>query len=430
MPRDNSGTYTLPAGNPVAANTVIETAWANPTMSDLATTLTQSLDRSGRGTMLAALKLIDGTQSQPSLTFNAEASTGLYRAGTHDLRVSVGGADVIKFTDAGATLTAGITVSSGQLLVNSGTETLPSIAFSGDPNVGIWRPGVNMIAISTAGVERVRWTAPSGRTEMLLGLSTALNSLSNRGLLEISGTNESMLSLTAAGALCSYVQGHKTAGLRMGTQAALPILFLTNSVESGRFTPAAQAEFLVGTTTSSLTLAGRGIVEVNGTASSMLVLSKGAAQQGYLFTDGTAVELAALGTLPLRFATGATARAAIDNAGVFTYAGEEVGWRSLPANNRTANYTIAITDRGKHVRADNPTTLINCPGAVFAQGDAVTIVNNNTASSGTPITIGAVSGLTMRWTTNTGNRTLAFGGVCTVLFISPTTAIISGSGLS
>ena len=104
MPRNSSGTYTLPAGNPVAANTVIETAWANPTMNDLASGLTDSLDRYGRGTMLAAMKLSDGAQASPSLTFNSETSSGLYRANSHDIRFSVAGVDLLKMTDAGVAM--------------------------------------------------------------------------------------------------------------------------------------------------------------------------------------------------------------------------------------------------------------------------------------------------------------------------------------
>jgi len=35
MPRNSSGVYTLPAGNPVVTDTVIDVDWANPTMEDV-----------------------------------------------------------------------------------------------------------------------------------------------------------------------------------------------------------------------------------------------------------------------------------------------------------------------------------------------------------------------------------------------------------
>ena len=79
MPRNGSGVYTLPAGNPVVAFTTITTAWANPTMSDIGNELTNSLDRQGRGGMLAPFRIFDGTVSQPGLGFLNEVGLGLYR---------------------------------------------------------------------------------------------------------------------------------------------------------------------------------------------------------------------------------------------------------------------------------------------------------------------------------------------------------------
>lgn len=57
MSRDANGTYNLPAGNPVVSATKIRVAWANPTMSDIGAALTDSLSRSGKGGMAAALDM-------------------------------------------------------------------------------------------------------------------------------------------------------------------------------------------------------------------------------------------------------------------------------------------------------------------------------------------------------------------------------------
>jgi parallel beta-helix repeat protein len=57
MPRNGSGVYSLPAGNPVVSGTIIETAWANPTMSDIAQALTDSLPRNGAAPMVGPLVL-------------------------------------------------------------------------------------------------------------------------------------------------------------------------------------------------------------------------------------------------------------------------------------------------------------------------------------------------------------------------------------
>lgn len=57
MPRNSSGTYTLPAGNPVVTNTVISSTVQNNTTSDIATALTQSLASTGVTTPSANLPM-------------------------------------------------------------------------------------------------------------------------------------------------------------------------------------------------------------------------------------------------------------------------------------------------------------------------------------------------------------------------------------
>ena len=51
MSRNGSGTYNLPAGNPVVPATVISTTWANTTLNDIATALTGSVATDGQTTM-------------------------------------------------------------------------------------------------------------------------------------------------------------------------------------------------------------------------------------------------------------------------------------------------------------------------------------------------------------------------------------------
>lgn len=91
MPRDASGNYTLPAGNPVISGTVIESTWANPTMSDLGQAITDSLDRFGRGGMVAPFKFTDGSQAAPGIAWANEVGTGFYRQANADMRAVVTG---------------------------------------------------------------------------------------------------------------------------------------------------------------------------------------------------------------------------------------------------------------------------------------------------------------------------------------------------
>lgn len=88
MPRDGSGNYTLPAGNPVVTGTTVTSAWANTTMSDVAVQMNNVLTRDGLLGPVAAFKLVDGAVATPGLSFNSEAGLGLYRIGSNILGVA------------------------------------------------------------------------------------------------------------------------------------------------------------------------------------------------------------------------------------------------------------------------------------------------------------------------------------------------------
>ena len=57
MARNGSGTYNLPAGNPVATGTTISSTWANNTLGDMATALTGSIASDGQTTPSANLPM-------------------------------------------------------------------------------------------------------------------------------------------------------------------------------------------------------------------------------------------------------------------------------------------------------------------------------------------------------------------------------------
>jgi len=57
MSRNGSGIYSLPSGNPVVTGTTISSAWANTTLSDIATALTGSIASDGQTPMAGPLNL-------------------------------------------------------------------------------------------------------------------------------------------------------------------------------------------------------------------------------------------------------------------------------------------------------------------------------------------------------------------------------------
>ena len=130
MSRDGSGNYTLPAGvNPVTTGTTITSNWGNTTLEDVATAMTDSLSRSGNGGMLAPFRATDGTVSAPSMSFNSETNSGIYRAGTNDYRLAVNGVDKARITD-----TAGMAAFQ---VYNSTTSTWETLAMHDDISAGL-----------------------------------------------------------------------------------------------------------------------------------------------------------------------------------------------------------------------------------------------------------------------------------------------------
>jgi len=57
MSRNGSGTYSLPAGNPVVTGTTIASTWANNTMNDLAAAITGSIAADGQTPITGTLQM-------------------------------------------------------------------------------------------------------------------------------------------------------------------------------------------------------------------------------------------------------------------------------------------------------------------------------------------------------------------------------------
>jgi hypothetical protein len=100
--------------------------------------------------------------------------------------------------------------------------------------------------------------------------------------------------------------------------------------------------------------------------------------------------------------------------------------RSVPVNSQTTGYTLVATDAGKFISIT--TGGVTVPASIFSVGDTVTIYNNS--ASNQTITQGASATMYQVGTANTGNRTLAQRGLCTVFCVASNTFVIAGGGLS
>jgi hypothetical protein len=75
----------------VSPNTLIQASWANNTLNDVAAEITNSLARNGAGGMTGPFRATDGTVGTPSISFNSETASGVYRPAAGQIAVSIQG---------------------------------------------------------------------------------------------------------------------------------------------------------------------------------------------------------------------------------------------------------------------------------------------------------------------------------------------------
>ena len=144
MSRNGSGTYSLPAGNPVVSQTVISSTWANNTMNDIASALTGSVASDGQTPMTGPLNmnsnkianLANGTINGDAINYTQFNTPTFGGAVTCSSTLTVTGA-----TSLGSTLAVtGDTTMAGNLAVNgTGQVKLPNgttAQRSATPSVG------------------------------------------------------------------------------------------------------------------------------------------------------------------------------------------------------------------------------------------------------------------------------------------------------
>ena len=108
--------------------------------------------------------------------------------------------------------------------------------------------------------------------------------------------------------------------------------------------------------------------------------------------------------------------------------------RDIPQNSQSSDYTLALTDAGKqifHPSADTTARTFTIPsnGSVpFDDGTAVSIINQNAAGI---ITIAITTDvMRLAGVGTTGSRTLADNGIATIVKVTSTEWIISGTGVT
>lgn len=204
MPRNGSGSYGLPAGNPVVPSTVISSTWANTTLSDIGTALTQSIANDGQTTPVANLPMATFRHTNVG---NAVARTDYAAAGQVQDSVfhwltSIAGTD---------TITASITPSPGAyaagqtfrfVAAGANTTTTPTLNINGLGAKSITKNGTTALSagdIATGAIVQVIYDgtqfqllSPAGSIGEFASNSTTGTSLPNN-----TNTNATSISLTA-----------------------------------------------------------------------------------------------------------------------------------------------------------------------------------------------------------------------------------------
>lgn len=127
MARNASGTYSREV-NAYTDGAVIRADDHNTEHDDFGAEITDSLNRSGKGGMLAGLKLINGLVGTPAFYFASGTTTGMYLNAAGDLRIALTAADIARFTAALVRIETA-------LFVNGGIEG-SSLAVSGNAQCG------------------------------------------------------------------------------------------------------------------------------------------------------------------------------------------------------------------------------------------------------------------------------------------------------
>ena len=412
MPRNSSGTYSLyTPGNPVVTSTVISSTWANNTLADLASAITDSLSRTGDGGMQAPLELTNGAIGAPALTWASESTGGLYRNAAGDFRFAVGGSDAVGFTNNG-------------LFLANGAVGTPSLSFLSDTDSGLYRIGANNVGVAVNGA-KVLDVATTGLsvTGALSASTTITPTTAFRapdgavGTPSYSFTNDTNTGIYSGGA---DIMSFATAGTLRGSVNA-----------TGNWTIAAPSSgaalAVTGLVSTNLFTVGDGTVTIaHQTSASAGFLGTTSnhsfsfvANNTTRFTMNTSGQLLSVGagtnSLPSYSWNGdpntgfyQTSSGNDDIAMALGGTGYLVGFRQVPRS--TTATTFAIGDVGRCVAVS---AAINIPISVFSAGDVISVYNDS--ASAVNITISAGT-LRLAGTTTTGTRSLAARGIATLWF--------------
>ena len=445
-----TGIYALPNGTSTAAS------WQATNAAD-PTNASKVLIATNGSTDVQLVSGINGTGTYLPLSF--------FTNGSGQFAINTSGAFGIGSV-AGATVSYG---TSGQLFVSGGSAAQPSwtsptsiaVTSINFGTTGLTPSTATQGAVTVAGT-LVAANGGTGLTSFTSGgavYATSTSALTTGTLPIASGGTNSTATPTAGG--IGYGTGTAHAYTAVGTSGQPLISAGAGAPAFGTLALGTANTNVSGTLTVTNGGTGAGTFTANGviygnTTSALGVTAAGTTGQVLIATTSAApswgqVSLTAgvTGTLPVANGgtgitttpsngfipigngTNYTAAALTAGAGItITNASGSVtvAGTGSTINSQTTGYTLVAADAGKTISIT--TGGVTVPNAILSAGNIVTIYNN----SGSSQTITQGTSVTLQWAgqaaSSTGNRTLGLYGICTIIFISSSNAVISGAGLT
>lgn len=127
----------------------------------------------------------------------------------------------------------------------------------------------------------------------------------------------------------------------------------------------------------------------------------------------------------------ADVRSFYDGANTTNDSAANVGFKGLPQTVQSGNYTLVLSDAGKHISyqgsGGHTLTIPANASVAYPIGTVLTFVHNGSGA----LSIGITSdSLFLAATASTGTRSLAVLGIASALKTNTTSWVISGTGLS
>jgi hypothetical protein len=259
MSRNGSGTYTLPAGNPVVTGTTITSNWANTTLTDISTALTGSVAADGQTPITGDLQMggnkITGLGTPTS---NTDAATKAYvDSGVAGLgTMATQNANAVSIT--GGTI-AGCTINSTSIgATTTSTGAFTTLKSSSTTSLGGTAASVRAINFTN---EELAWIPSSGLNAFLNVCDSSGNNGTNysfniRGLGSSGGAGVT-LSTFGVNATTSTFYGNVVANSYKGTNAASAWVYFYGGAGT------TSGQVIKSSNVSSVTVVGTGNWTIN-----------------------------------------------------------------------------------------------------------------------------------------------------------------------